>query len=106
MLTNAKPRRTLPRMGPASLAAFAFAIFAAMPWHSGATQGPAAAAPGDDLNLLLRLLSQDVRLGTLEYARPIDPLWIKDIRGLQSSSNAAVATTASAVEGAAKMREE
>lgn len=64
------------------------------------------AAADDDLNLLLRLLSQDVRLGTTEYARPIDPLWIKDVRGLQSSSHATVAATANAVEESVKMREE
>lgn len=65
-----------------------------------------AAEPNDDLNLLLRLLSQDVCLGRVVIARPIDPLWIKDIRSLQSSPNAAVAETARAVETTAVMRRE
>lgn len=104
MMTKAMSRRSLPRTRASSPAAFAFAVFVAVSWFSAAAPGVAAA--DDDLNLLLRLLSQDVRLGTLELARPIDPLWIKDLRGLQSSSNAAVAETAGAVEESAKMREE
>lgn len=67
----------------------------------------AEAAGGDnDLDLLLRLLSQDIRVGTIEYARPIDPLWIKDVRQLQSSRIAAVAKTANAVQETVKLREE
>src|SRR5262249_29315940 len=67
---------------------------------------PPVATPNDDLNTLLRLLSQDVRVGLVEYARPIDPLWIKDVRRLESSANPAVAKAARALEEPLKMREQ
>jgi hypothetical protein len=81
-------------------------VIAALSWFSAAAHEATGGAAHDDLNLLLRLLSQDVRIGQVQFARPIDPLWIKDIRELQSSSSAVVAETARAVEDSAKTREE
>ncbi|MBI3861078.1 MAG: hypothetical protein HY290_04200 [Planctomycetia bacterium] len=105
MMTSSRPRRSLRRLCTTLPAALAVVAFAASPWFSSAARGAGGDAPGDDLNLLLRLLSQDIRVGKFELARPIDPLWLKDIRGLQSSPVAAVAETARAVEESAKMRE-
>jgi hypothetical protein len=105
MLTNAKARRALAPLGAISLAAVAQA-FTVLLSFSTTGHGAAGVPTDDDLNLLLRLLSQNIRIGLVEIARPIDPLWIKDIRKLQSSRNPAVAKTARAVEDSVKGRED
>jgi hypothetical protein len=85
------------------LAALAFLAFHV---HSASSLAAPAKAREDEIDALLRLLGQNVRIGLVEVGRPIDPVWLKDLRKLQSSAKPAVAKTARAAEDSAKQRED
>src|SRR3954452_15252177 len=94
------------RQGVAATVVLSVLASIVMGGASAAEPKPGSAVQGDELNLLLRLLGQNIRVGLVEVGRPVDPLWIKDVRKLQSSANPAVAKTARAAEASIKKREE
>jgi hypothetical protein len=59
-------------------------------------EAPRAAA-GPDVDALVKLLSQDVLVGSKEYRRPPDAEWISAVKQLRSSSDPAVAAAVTAM---------